>query len=115
MLITFTKHQNTNNDDHLSDTLPVQQQLPHSSVSNKPDSVQSTSPSKPHPKNVNPYKPYPFGTHVMYKTHLFQNTGIINSYEPSTNKYSMKTKDGAVLQNLHRNIFTKLETLRYSL
>ena len=57
-----------------------------------------------------PHTPYPYGTHVMYKTHLFVNTGMIHKYYHHTCKYSMKTKDGAVLQNLHRNIFTKLET-----
>ena len=44
----------------------------------------------------------------MYKTHLFQNTGIINSYEPSTYKYSMKTKDGTILTELHKDNFTEL-------
>ena len=44
----------------------------------------------------------------MYKTHLFQNTGIINNYNPSTRKYSMKTMDGTVLKDLHENISQNL-------
>ena len=92
MFITFTQHQNTNTKDNLLAPPPVYQQIPHSSVTNKPEDVQSTFPPNPYSKNVNPYKPYPFGTYVMYKTHLFQNTGIINSYEPSTYKYSMKNQ-----------------------
>ena len=35
---------------------------------------------------------------------------MIHKYDHHTCKYSMKTKDGALLQNLQRNNFTKLET-----
>ena len=44
----------------------------------------------------------------MYKTDLFQNTGIINNYNPRTRKYSMKTMDGTVLKDLHENISQNL-------
>ena len=101
MFINFTQQQNNNTNDNVSVPNPAHQQSSDASGTNKPADVQSTSPAKTSSENVNLYKPYPFGTHVMYKTRLFQNTGIINNYDPSTCKYTMRTKDGGMLKDLH--------------
>ena len=43
---------------------------------------------------------FPSGTHVTYKTHLFENTGIIHKYDPVKKTHIMYTKDGTLLQDL---------------
>ena len=93
---------------------PAQLNQDNESFESPVKNIQANVPNTSSIKNLHgadaPYTPYPYDTHVMYKTHLFVNTGMIYKYDHHTCKYSMKTKDGALLQNLHRNNFTKLET-----
>ena len=83
----------------------VQIQAQHEKPSTIPSDTEASSTTM-HNKHNNDFIPISSGTSVIYKTHLFENTGIIHNYDSGTKTYRMHTKDGTLLQHLTHDNFT---------
>ena len=80
-------------------------QVQHAKPSTIPSDTEASS-TPLHNKHNHEFVPLSSGTNVIYKTHLFENTGIIHKYDSGTKIYSMHTKDGTLLQHLTHDNFT---------
>ena len=70
----------------------AQIQVQHATPSTIPSDTEESSTTL-HNKNNHEFIPLSSDTNVIYKTHLFENTGIINNYDSGTKTYSMHIKD----------------------